>query len=119
MGRTKKYQNNLSPLTIEDIPSLIGKKIEIEYFGLNGIEHDEIVVGSLVSRYDLAKTEVMDLGITRAEMWDKNMTPKQLETAKNTLCILDNTGTETFVHSVKNGTFVTSDHRQVFYGVIE
>jgi len=109
--------NNFKPLILDDIPKLIGEQIEIMYFTKNGVEYDSIKVGGIETQYNLASKEIMDNGYTRASMYDRTCTPKQLERFKTKYCLLDDKGNNTFIFAYANkGIFYCQDFlKQVFY----
>ncbi len=117
MGRIRKIHTDLVPLTMENVASTFGKCIEIIYDNGTTETHDEFVVGGLKSKYDLAKEEIMYNGLTRAQNYERDATPKNLQAIKNTMCLLDSNGTNTFIQT-KNGKFVSQDNgRQVFFKI--
>lgn len=82
-------QQKLNLLTIDVIPSLIGKKICTIYFGYAGQDHvDEFVVKGIESEWDFASKEVMEDGRTRSEYWNSYMSKAQKEEAQNTMCVI-------------------------------
>lgn len=120
-------QEKLKLLTLDQIPSLIGKKICTIYFGYAGQDHvDEFVVKGVESKWDFASKEIMKDGRTRSEYWDSYMTKRQKEDAQNTMCIIrdvkEHERQNTFIHCDKrmNEFFWCSDEdRAVFYMEVE
>lgn len=98
-------------LTLEDIPNLAGKKIRTIYFGY---EHqdgvDEFVVGGVASEWELAEKETMKDGRTRAEYWASYMSGDRIEELKNTLMLLRQDGSKTYIRCDRQeGEFYCSD----------
>ena len=113
MGRIRKINTDFAAMTIENVTSTFGKRIAIVYDDGVNVATDEFVAGGIKSKYDLAKEEIMYNGLTRAQMYDRDATPKNLQSIKNTMCLLDENGTNTFIQT-KNGKFVSQDNgRQV------
>lgn len=122
--REAHEKGELSLLTISNVESLKGKRIQTIYFGYNGQDGvDDFVVGEVLSEYDRAAREIMDDGRTRAEYWDSFMSADKLKVKKEDLTIITADGRDTFIRYASqwshDGTFHCSDvDRAVFYRVV-
>lgn len=79
-------------LTLAAARKLKGKKIRYSYRGYNGYSEGEMVVGDIVSDYDLAAREPYKGYASRAEYWESFMTAEKLQDTKDELVLLDEKG---------------------------
>lgn len=115
---------NAKVLTLEVAKELKGKRLYTMYFGYSGNRNEvrEIIVGEIVSEWDIAKTKPMEGYNNRAEYWESYMTENQVKENKETLQIMEPDGKETYMRCYlsnpffKTPTFTCSDmDREVYY----
>lgn len=119
------YSGKLKTLTIDAARELKGKRIQTIYFGYAHQDHtEEFVVGDIVSELEFYRTLKEDCypdrhgHQNRAEYWESYMTKKELESRRQTLILLREDGTNTFmfIDDLDKETFMCSDNdRPVWY----
>lgn len=119
-------KNKLQVLTAALAKKLIGKKISTLYFGYSGQDGvDTFTIGSIISKYDIAKGQEIEGYPNRAAYWASYMKPYQLDEVKSTDCIITTEGRNTNITCLKNSryfdedTFTCSDADRCVYFIIE
>lgn len=120
------HQNGeLNILTLEAAKQLTGKRIQTIYFGYKGQDGvTDFIVGDIKSEYELAEleanAELFPKHGNRAKYWESIMSEDQLSKRKQTFCLLDEQGKNTYIkchsYDLDGNTFTCSDaDRYVFY----
>jgi len=122
--RVSAKNKELTLLTLEDVESLKGKRIQTIYFGYNGQDGvDDFVVGDVLSEYEIAQKDTdIDGFENRAKYWESYMSKSQLADQKAKLQILTADGRKTYIRCESNheSVFWCSDSdRFVQYRVVE
>jgi hypothetical protein len=90
----------MTTLTLKKAKELKGLSIRIKAEGYAEQDTDTIiVVGEVMSEYDIAKLSPCDGYNNRAEYWESYMNERQLEEKKTTLQLLDFEGKQTYIRS--------------------
>jgi len=121
MGRLKKIDIPIGyeALTIEVLPQLVHKEISIAYENEGEIIYDSFAIGHTKTKYEIAQSEMMPNGLTRAENYDRDCTRVKLESIKNTRVIFTKDNVNTFLQTKKDGHFVNQDNgKQVYYKIV-
>lgn len=117
---TLALEGKIPVFKIEDYENLRGHTIQTTHIGYNGQTSTEIiVVGDLVSEWDLARNKPMDGFANRQEYWASYMTPKKIQERKETLVMTDFNGVETFIKKYPNNNIFSVGEYDCYFIILE
>lgn len=117
MNNHKILKKGYVPLTIDVATTLIGKPIDIVYEYKNSYSKDNITIGGIKTKYEMAASTILENGKTKTEMSESFGWSAKIRAMKDTLCLVDNNGDSLYIIS-KKSRFVNQDNgKTIFYKV--